>query len=147
MSRKFTDHRMIETKPTNASYTSESLATRGLSSGWVEITIPHTGDAVGTMSLKGGNQKAPSTHDDLAIDTAQLYINGAALSTTAFTGITHGGVTTPGTLAIAATQVADARIRIPAINFPEYISIVWTRTSGGSASQYIEAYTYLHEAA
>jgi hypothetical protein len=144
-SRRSVEHRMLVDAPTNASITSNPFYTHGMNNGWLEVRIPHTGDAVGTFAFKGGNEKTQSTHDELSLDDSQIYINGLNLADNAFTGITWAA-SAPGTLSVAAAQVADARIRIPAINLPQYVSVVWTRSSGGSATQYIQAVLYLSEA-
>lgn len=144
-SRRSVQHNMLVDKPTNASATSDSFYTHGMNNGWLEIVLPHTGDAVGSIAIKGGVQKLQTTHDDLSLDDSQIYINGLNLADNAFTGLTWAA-SAPGTIAIANTQVADARIRIPAINFPQYLSVVYTRSSGGSASQYVQAILYLSEA-
>lgn len=134
------ENKLLTDAPTNASATSASQPIRGFSTGWVEIFVPHTGDAVGTIALLGGMDALQTTHHQLALDDDYIYVNGIPL-TTAFTGITWAS-SAPGTISIAAAQVADAYIRIPVINWPEYISCVYTRSSGGSASQYIQVKWY-----
>lgn len=135
MSNKSSHDDMLVNAPTNASITSAAFSARFRSSGWFELFVPHTGDAVGTILIAAGNSRDVATHNGLNFDDAQIYINGAPLDPTPFTGITY---TAPGVLSIAAAQVADARIRLPVINIPEFISATYTRSSGGSATQYLQ---------
>jgi hypothetical protein len=141
MGIRYDQANLLYNAPTNASITSSSQPIRGFGSGWVEFFVPHTGEAEGTLSLKGGNDALQTTHHDLSIDDSYIFINGLNLQDNAFTGITWAA-TAPSTLVIAAAQVADARIRIPVVNLPAYISAVWTCTGGGSASQYIQCIWY-----
>lgn len=137
--------KMAVDKPTNTDFTTASLETSGRE-GWLELTIPHAADIVGTISFRGGISSTQSTHDDLGLDDAEIYINGPDLQGTAFTGITWAS-TAPGTLVLAAAQAADARIRIPVINPPPYISVYFNNTSGGSAVTYIQATWFFREEA
>jgi hypothetical protein len=135
MSNKSSHDDVFVNVPTNATYASSAFSARFRSSGWFELFVPHTGDAVGTILVAGGNSRDVATHNGLDFSSAQIYINGEDLSGTPFTGITY---TAAGTLSIAAAQVADAHIRIPVINVPLFYSATYTRSSGGSATQYLQ---------
>jgi hypothetical protein len=133
--------RMAVDRPTDTDFTTAVVSTSGRE-GWLEIFLPHTGDAVGTLSFRGGLSSTQSTHDDLELDETEIYVEGANLSTTAVTGLTY---TAPGTLTIAATLAADVRIRIPVINPTPFISLVYNQSSGGSSTQYIQATWFFRE--
>jgi hypothetical protein len=135
MSNKSSHDDMLVNAPTNASITSAVFSARFRSSGGFELFVPHTGDSVGTILIAGGNSRDITTHRGLDFLSTQIYVNGEDLSGTPFTGITY---TAAGVLSIAAAQVADARIWLPVINVPEFISATYTRSSGGSATQYLQ---------
>jgi|SRR5687768_8618469 len=132
--------KMAVDRPTNASFTSGVVETGG--DGWLELLIPTTGAAVGAISFRGGVSSTQSTHDDLELDETEIYVEGANIDGTPVTGIAY---TAPGTLTLDGNLAAASRVRIPLINPPAFLSIVYARNSGGSATQYIQATWFFRE--
>jgi hypothetical protein len=133
--------KMAVDRPTNASFTSGVAESLG-NEGWLELYIPTTGAAVGTISIRGGVSSTQSTHDDLELDDTEIYAEGANIDGTPVTGIAY---TAPGTLTLDGNLAAATRVRIPLINPPPYLSLVYARGSAGSATQYIQATWFSRE--
>lgn len=132
----------IEPTSTPGVLSSAIIDTEGYPAGWVELLIPNAGGVnnfAGTIDLMGGNYRDATKLTQIALDTAQIYVDKAKYSAAAIPGLTHGGDTNPSRLTVAATLADSTRVKIPTINWPRFLQLVITRTSGGSAAEYWEA--------